>query len=71
MSGLYHVELRPRSLRYYRRKDRKNCAERRHENLAAGSQPAPNKNFCEQNAERGGRRSLAAQSCIAILAWEG
>ena len=29
MSGLHHVELRPRSLRYYRRKDRKDCAERR------------------------------------------
>ena len=29
MSGLYHVELRPRSLRYYRRKDRKDCAESR------------------------------------------
>ena len=41
VSGLHHVELRPRSLRYYRRKDRKDCAERRHENLAAGSQPAP------------------------------
>ena len=29
MSGLHHVELRPRSLRYYRRKDRKDCAESR------------------------------------------
>ena len=29
MSGLHYVELRPRSLRYYRRKDRKDCAERR------------------------------------------
>ena len=29
MSGLHHIELRPRSLRYYRRKDRKDCAERR------------------------------------------
>ena len=29
MSGLHHVELRPRSLRYYRRKDREDCAERR------------------------------------------
>jgi len=29
VSGLHHVELRPRSLRYYRRKDRKDCAESR------------------------------------------
>ena len=29
MSGLHHIELRPRSLRYYRRKDRKDCAESR------------------------------------------
>ena len=29
MSWLHHVELRPRSLRYYRRKDHKDCAERR------------------------------------------
>ena len=29
MSGLHHVKLRPRSLRYYRRKDRKDCAEGR------------------------------------------
>jgi hypothetical protein len=27
--GLHHVELRPRSLRYYRRKDGKDCAESR------------------------------------------
>jgi hypothetical protein len=29
VSGLHHVELRPTSLRYYRRKDRKDCGERR------------------------------------------
>jgi hypothetical protein len=29
VSGLHYVELRPRSLRYYRRKDRKDCAESR------------------------------------------
>jgi len=33
--------------------------------------PPPNKNFCEQNAERGGRRSLAAQSCIATIGLGG
>ena len=35
MSGLHHAELRPRSLRYCTRKDRKDCAEIRRDDRAS------------------------------------